>query len=54
MNLLSTVKSTKGLKVATMIMAVVGMAATAISGLMDTEIQKRELEAKVKEKLSEK
>lgn len=58
MNLLSTFKSTKGLRVIAMTATVVGLAATAVSGLVEPEVQERLLneavEKKVKEALSEK
>lgn len=53
MNLLSTFKTTKGLKIMAMTATVVGLAATAISGLVDPEIQKRELNEAVEEKVKE-
>lgn len=52
MNLLSTFNLT-GLRVIAMTATVVGLAATAISGLVDPEIQKRELEEKVNEAVKE-
>lgn len=53
MNLLSTFKSLTGLRNIAMTVTVVGLAANAISGLVDQEIQKRELKAKVNEAVKE-